>query len=66
MCPEFIVNEKQMVGSTLHLTVTQTSWKSTGCSQVGTENARVHAIQHGDLISLRKESNHNSFVNRKI
>jgi hypothetical protein len=54
MCPIFIVNELQMVGSILHVTVTQTLWKLISSSKVDTENARVHAIQHSDLISLKE------------
>ena len=54
MCPIFIVNRLQIVGSILHETVTHTLWKSIGCSKADTENARVHAIQHSDLISLKE------------
>jgi hypothetical protein len=54
MCPVFIVNELQIVGSILHVTITRTLWKSMGCSKADTENARVYAIQHSDLISLEE------------
>jgi hypothetical protein len=43
-----------MVGFTLHMTVTHSIRKSIGSSKVDTENARVHAIQHSDLISLKE------------
>ena len=54
MCPIYIVNELQMVGSVLHMTVTHTLLKSIGCSKADTENARARAIQHSGLISLKE------------
>ena len=41
-------------GSILHVTVTHTLRKSIACSKADTENARVHAIKHSGLISLKE------------